>query len=212
MKRIFRWAFLVFFIASSLPAKGYQIGIKEPQLVNLPEGYRQVIFNFFTGYYKNTVPYREGLSYDYTVQPFLSSIAGSYNLCLDVYEKNSLKEIICFSAPDGEKLADRLYRLPEKTELFKLKRQINTKPAYLKVYAPVKNFEKKLKVISRNGDLLVDYKKALNFNGQKGEGIVIKNGIINIDTVILKSPDASHLFEKLLDGYRIKGILIIKTD
>ncbi|WP_457626856.1 hypothetical protein [Persephonella sp.] len=204
--------YLIFFVVLLfLPVKGAEIGIKNPSLRNLPSQYRIVILNFFLGNYKNTEKYSRKKEYLYTVKPFLSSIAGSYNMCLDIFHKNSLKEVICFSAEDGEGLSERLFNLPEKTDIFSLSKKPHRKEVYLKVLTVSKKFDRKLKVTSRNGDILVGYTDAEEFKGQEVEHITVGNGIINIDTVILDNREASRLFEYILNGYRIKGILIIKT-
>jgi len=193
-----------------LPVKGTEIGVKNPSLRNLPSQYKSVILNFFLQHYKNTQKYSRKKEYPFIIKPFLSSIAGSYNMCLDIFEKNSLKRVVCFSASDGEKLYEKLILLPEKIKIFKLKRKPPGKNIYLKIFTLSKNFDKKLKITSRNGDILVGYTDAEEFKGQQVDHITVGNSIINIDTVILDNREASQLFEYILKGYRIKGILITK--
>jgi len=209
MKKLPCLIFVILFLF--LPVWGTEIGIKNPSLRNLPAQYRTVFLNFMLEYYENTEKYSRKKTYKYVIRPLLSSIAGSYSVCLDIFHKDNLKEIVCFSAQSGEKLSEKLLLLPEKVKIFKLKKKPPIKEVYLKVLTLSKNFEKKLKVTSRNGDTLVGYTSAEEFKKQPVNHITAGKGIINIDTVILDNIEAAKLFEYILKGYRIKGILIIKT-
>jgi len=65
-------------------------------------------------------------------------------------------------------------------------------------------------ITSQNGDILINYTEAKEFEGEDVEHITVGNALINIDTVILNSAEASKIFDYILRGYRFKGILIIK--
>lgn len=205
-----RYVIITFFILFyfSLAA---DIGIKNPTLKNLPAKYKPVFLNFFLDSFYNTEKYSKKKSYKYTIKPIISSVAGTYNFCLDIYEQERLKRVYCFSATDGEDLSDRLLEIHKKIDFLEPKKEIRKKYLYLKILAVSKRFESLLKVVSHNGDLLVSYKRAQPFSEKYPEHLTVANAVINIDTVILNDTEATKLLDYLLDGYRFKGILIIKT-
>ncbi|WP_457639323.1 hypothetical protein [Persephonella sp.] len=205
-------ALFFFILLVFISAYGEPIGVKKPSVRNLPSEYRAVFLNFFLKHYANTQQYTEGKKYSYVVKPYISSIAGTYSLCLDIYKNGKeISEIVCLSAEDAEDLSDKLFNLPEKIDFLQLNKKPETKEVFLKILTISKKFEKKLKVSSRNGDTLVNYRNAQPFKGQNVEHITVGEGIINIDILILKNREAARLLGYILNGYRIKGILIIKT-
>ncbi len=187
-----------------------EIGIKRPALRNLPSEYSSIFHTFLIDNFKNTEKFSPKKRYSYIIKPYLSSIAGSYNLCFDVYRENNIYRITCFSSKDAQDLSKKIDALPEKIKFLSIRKKTK-KNVYLKVLTFSKSFSKQLKVTSQNGDILINYTKAKEFKGENVEHITVGNALINIDTVILNSAEASKVFDYILRGYRFKGILIIKT-
>lgn len=206
MKRIFLLFFLLFFYAY-----GQEIAIKIPVTRNLPENYKKVFLDFFINNFEGFQKYNPDKKTEYVVKPYISSIAGSYNLCMDIFKDQKLTHIVCVSAESGEQLADKIiFQLPKKINFLHLKKEIPERKVNIQLTTSSESYGKEIKVVSHNGDTLVDYKKVipsstettLNFN----------KVIINIDTALLDNGQAAKLMEYLLKGYRIKGILIKKTE
>ncbi len=193
-----------------IQASAGEIGIKKPVLRNLPSGYTSIFHAFLIDNFENTERFSPKKRYSYTIKPYLSSIAGSYNLCFDVYKENNIYRILCFSSKDAQDLSRKIDALPEKIKLLSLRKKTE-KYVYLKVLTFSKSFSSKLKVTSQNGDILINYTKAKEFKGENVEHITVGNALINVDTVILNSAEASKVFDYILRGYRFRGILIIKT-
>ncbi|SNZ09558.1 hypothetical protein SAMN06265182_1566 [Persephonella hydrogeniphila] len=190
---------------------GGEIGVKSPVMRNLPKEYRGIFQTFFVENFDNAEKFKKGKRYLYELKPYLSSVAGNYNLCLDIYKNEKLFKMLCFSASDGQDLSDKIFKISEEIDFLKIKNKPVKKSIYLKVLTISKKFEKRLKVTSPNGDILIDYLPAQKFKGQNFEHITVGNAIINIDTVLLNTAEASKVFDYLLKGYRFKGILIIKS-
>jgi len=203
---IYIFGLLFFFI---LEASAGEIGIKKPALRNLPSEYSSIFHTFLIDNFKNTEKFSHKKSYSHIIKPYLSSIAGSYNLCFDIYKKDHIYRIVCFSSKDAQSLSQKIDTLPEKIKIFSLRKKTQ-KYVYLKVLTFSKSFSKELKVTSQNGDILINYTEAKEFEGEDVEHITVGNALINIDTVILNSAEASKIFDYILRGYRFKGILIIK--
>ncbi|WP_457635102.1 hypothetical protein [Persephonella sp.] len=187
-----------------------EIGIKKPVLRNLPSEYSPIFHTFLIDNFENTEKFNSKKKYPYTVKPYLSSIAGNYNLCLDIYKNRNIDRIICFSSKDAQDLSRKIDALPEKIKLLSPIKKTE-KYVYLKVLTFSKKFSSKLKVTSQNGDILINYTSAKEFKGENVEHITVGNALINIDTVILNGAESSKVFDYILRGYRFKGILIIKT-
>jgi len=202
-KKIF--IFLLFF---SVSYSG-EIGIYKPELKNLPKEYSPVFLSFLLNSFYNVESFKEENRYQYTIKPTFSSIGGSYNVCFDVYKNSKIIKVVCSSAENGEHLLEKLLYLAHKTDILKSKVQFEKKESYLKVLTFSKRFENQMKVVSHNGDKLIDYTTAKKFKGQQVPHITVGNAIINIDTVILNGAESSKILEYLLSGYKFKGILII---
>ena len=187
-----------------------EVGIKKPVLRNLPSEYSSILHTFLVDNFKNTEKFSSKKRYSYIIKPYLSSIAGSYNLCFDIYKEKNIYRIICFSSKDAQELSQKIDTMPEKIKILTTRKKTK-KYVYLKVLTFSKSFSKELKVTSQNGDILINYTKAKEFKGENVEHITVGNALINIDTVILNSAEASKVFDYILRGYRFKGILIIKT-
>jgi len=185
------------------------IGIKTPTLRNLPYEYKNSLINFFITAFSDIEKYNPEKKYSYVIKPFFSSIAGSYNLCLDIYSGNNIIQVMCISASDCQALADKFYLIPKKINFLKFKSKPIIKNSILKILTSSKKFEEKLKVVSRNGDTLINYIeiKKPEINGKNQ--LTVGKSIINIDTVILNNLDANRLFEKILQGYRFREIIIL---
>ena len=202
-KQIF--ATLLFFSISY----GGSIGIYKPEIRNLPKEYSSIFLGFLLNNFHNVELFNKKNSYLYIIKPLLSSIGGNYNICFDIYKKDKILKVLCGSAENGEQLFEKLLHLTYRTGILKQKKQFEKKQIYLKVLTYSKNFENKMKVVSRNGDTLLKYTATEKFKGQQVPHITVGNGIINIDTIILTGAEASKVLEYLLNGYRFKGILII---
>ncbi|MBK3333003.1 hypothetical protein GWK41_07970 [Persephonella atlantica] len=202
-----RYIFIFFMILSL--SYGGEVGIYRPVVKNLPGEYSSVFLSFFLNNFSNVEMYSKKSSYRYTVKPIFSSIGGNYNICLDIYRNNNLTKVLCSSAESGKQLFEKLIYLTKKTGIFRSKKQFRRKQIYLKLLTNSRQFEKKMKVVSHNGDILINYIEAKKFKGQQFPHITAGNGIINIDTVILDSAEASKVLEYLLKGYSFIGILII---
>ncbi|WP_457625478.1 hypothetical protein [Persephonella sp.] len=198
---------LSFFIFSF----GAEVGIKKPLLRNLPKEYRNIFQTFIVEHFDNTEKFNKKKRYSYVIKPYLSSVAGNYNVCFDIFKDKKPVRVLCFSAEDAQELSDKIFKISEKVDFLKLKNIPVKKDIFLKVLTRSKRFEKKLKVTSPNGDVLIGYIPAQKFKGQSFKHITVGNAIINIDTVLLNNAEASKVFDYVLSGYRFKGILIIKT-
>ncbi|WP_456464019.1 hypothetical protein [Persephonella sp.] len=193
-----------------LQSSAGEIGIKKPVLKNLPSEYISVFYAFLVDNFENAERFTPKKNYFYTIKPYLSSIAGSYNLCLDIYKNRNINRIICFSSKDAQDLSRKIDALPEKIKFLSPIKKTE-KYVYLKVLTFSKSFSSELKVTSQNGDILINYIQAKEFKGENVEHITVGNALINIDTVILNGAESSKIFDYILRGYRFKGILIIKT-
>ncbi|WP_297455349.1 hypothetical protein [Persephonella sp.] len=206
MKKVFLLFFVLVFYSY-----GQEIAIKTPVIRNLPDNYKKVFLDFFIKNFDGVQKYSPDKKAKYIIRPYISSIAGSYNLCIDIFKDQKLAHIVCISAENGEQLADKvIFLLPQKINFLHPKKEIPVKKVNLQLITPSDNYGEEIKVVSHNGDTIVDYKKVipssteptLNFN----------KVIINIDTALLDNKQAAKLMEYLLKGYRIKGILIIKNE
>ncbi len=204
---IYIFAILFFW---ALQVSAGEIGIKKPVLRNLPSEYSSIFHTFLVDNFENTEKFTSKKSYPYTIKPYLSSIAGSYNLCFDIYKNKDIYRIICFSSKDAQDLSQKIDNLPEKIKFLSIRKKTE-KHVYLKELTFSKRFSSILKVTSQNGDILINYTQAKEFKGEDVEHITVGNALINIDTIILNSAEASKVFDYILRGYRFKGILIIKT-
>ncbi|WP_457640618.1 hypothetical protein [Persephonella sp.] len=187
------------------------IVVKKPVLKNLPRGYGLALLSFLEKHFENIKKYPTKESYQYLIQPIFSWVATSYNICFDIYRNDKLISIYCSTSFSGEELHDDIERVLRSIQIFKRKSEPELKEVYIKLIAKGNLKSDKLKIVSPKGDVLVDYKKARIFKEQKGEFITIGNAIINIDTAYIQNFEATKLLEHLLNNYRIKGILIIKT-
>ena len=204
---IYIFVILFFWI---LQVSAGEIGIKKPVLRNLPLEYSSIFHTFLVDNFKNTEKFSYKKRYSYIIKPYLSSIAGSYNLCFDIYREDNIYRILCFSSKDAQGLSRKIDTIPEKIKFLSLRKKTE-KYVYLKVLTFSKRFSSELKVTSQNGDILINYTRAKEFEGENVEHITVGNALVNIDTVILNSAEAAKVFDYILRGYRFKGILIIKT-
>ncbi|WP_029520560.1 hypothetical protein [Persephonella sp. IF05-L8] len=190
---------------------GQDIGIKTPVIRNLPENYKKIFLNFFINNFKNIQPYNPENKFDYIIKPYISSIAGSYNLCIDVFKAQKPIHIICISAESGEQLADKIINeIPKEIEILHLQKEIPIKRVNLQLESISPIHQKNIKITSHNGDTLIEYKEILS---PPAKAVISFNKvIINIDTALLNNKQAAKLMEYLLNGYRIQGILIKKSE
>ena len=206
MKKFFLLFFLLFFYAY-----GQEIAVKTPIIRNLPESYKEVFLDFFINNFDGVQKYSSDKKAKYIIKPYISSIAGSYNLCIDIFQAQKLAHIVCISAENGEQLADKtISQLTQKINFLHLKKEIPVKKVNLQLITSSDSYGKEIKVVSHNGDTLVDYKKVIPLSTETT--LNFDKVIINIDTALLDNKQAAKLMEYLLKGYRIKGILIKKTE
>lgn len=198
--------FLIFLIFFSF-SQGESIGLKKISIRNLPVEYKSIVKNFFVDNFKDIERSRKDKNYKIFFDLYIASVAGNYDLCIDVYKENKISRISCFSASNAEELADLLMeKIPEKLIFLKPKKKLKKKYTFLGLNTSEKINANKLKIISPNGDTLVDYKKIIL---NKAKNCIFLDSIdINIDTAMLDSKDAAKLLKLILYGYRIKGILI----
>ncbi|NPA13026.1 MAG: hypothetical protein GXO45_03455 [Aquificae bacterium] len=199
MKRVILLLLILWTFANAQP-----IGVKPPIIRNLPQGYRNVLLNFLVNNYEGLEVFKQGKGYQTVIQPVLSSITGSYNFCLDFIQDGKVKKIYCFSALDGESLAERLSTI----KILKRKKPIKRYSATLTVKTQLKTkiYGESLKVVSVNGDYLLGYKKVGKAD-RYGNSITVI-GSLNIDTVILSGKEGTKLFKALLEGYRFSKIQV----
>lgn len=190
LKRIFILVFLLFNFSF-----GESVKLENIYLENLPEGYKQVFREFL----------QKNFNLDNQAKDIFSihiSWAGLfYNVCFDYKFNNKTEKISCFTAKSGEDFYEKFF-----TFLDKFKK---TKPHIKYTFLPIKSIgkinTKKVRVVSEKRDVLVSYKK---YRVESKEPIVI--GTVNIDTINLNDENASNLLRFLLQGNKIKEILIIK--
>ncbi|WP_457621777.1 hypothetical protein [Persephonella sp.] len=200
--------FIIFFLFIFFNVNAETVAVKRPVVKNLPRNYAPILFSFFKEHFKNVVKYPTEKDYTYLIQPVISWIATSYNVCLNVYKKGKLVDIHCSVSFSAEELHDDLERLSLSTGILKRKKDQEPRQIYIKLIGKGNLQGKKLKIVSSKGDILLNYKKT----GDKFDGdfITISNAIINIDTAYIQSFEAAKLLEYLLNNYKVKGILIIK--
>ena len=206
MKKVFLLFFSVFFFSY-----GQDIAIKTPVVRNLPQSYKQIFLDFFINNFEGVQKYNPEKNFDYIMKPYISSIAGSYNLCIDILKAQKLAHIVCVSAESGEQLANKLISdIPKKINFLHLKREILIKKVNLRLTTSSHNYGKEIKISSHNGDTIVDYKKVIPSSAENT--LTFDKVIINIDTALLDNRQAAKLMDFVLKGYRIQGILIKKTE
>lgn len=174
---------------------GAGFNLKSIYLENLPEGYKKVFREFL----------EENFNLDEKSKDILSlhiSWTGlSYNVCFNFKYYDKTEKISCFTAKSGEDFYEKFFSFLKD---FK-KREPHIKKVSLPVKVIGKITTKKIRLVSEKRDVLVSYKT------YKADG---KNpfliGTINIDTVTLNDENALNLLRFLLEGNKIKEILIIK--
>ncbi|ACO04819.1 MAG TPA: hypothetical protein DEP48_08730 [Persephonella sp.] len=200
--------FILILLLAVTGANAETVAIKRPEVKNLPRGYSPVIFSFFEEHFKNVVKYPTEKDYTYLIQPVVSWIATSYNVCLNVYKKGKLVDIHCSVSFSAEDLHDDLEKLSISTGILEKKKDQKTKYIYIKLIGKGNLKGDRLKIVSSKGDILVDYKNLIE--KADGDFITVSNAVINIDTAYIQSFEAAKLLEYLLNNYKVKGILIIK--
>ena len=206
MRTFLKLIFLILIIFDIATAK--KLFIKNTQVKNLPKEYIDVFDKFLLENLENAYLYESLQNDGYIVVPYLSWIGISYNVCFDVYHKNYLVQMECFSPISGEDIVQDLYHLEKNITLFKFKK-IKKKEAVLKFRVGTKPIVERLKIISPKGDILVSYVPIV-FKSSDENTVDFGAGNLNLDTLILNYQQSKKLFELLLNNYKIKEILIIK--
>ncbi|WP_456402062.1 hypothetical protein [Persephonella sp.] len=191
-------------------SKAEYIAVKRPEIKNLPRGYAPVFFSFFETHFENVVRFPSDRKISYIIQPTITWVATSYNICLNIYKGAKLIDVFCTVSFSGEELHDDLERLSLKTGILKRKDDKKTEYFYIKLIGRGEIRSDKIKIVSSKGDVLVNYKEIIN-NTTVSNIITIPHTLINLDTAYIQNFEASKLLEHLLNNKKIKGILIIKT-
>ncbi len=182
--------------------------IKDTKVKNLPKEYIEVFSEFLLKTLENAYPYDYYNSTGYILVPYLSWIGISYNTCFDVYQKDYLVSMGCFSSISGQDIIQDISILEKKFTFLKFKKK-EKKEIALKFKITTKPIVERLKIISPKGDILVSYVPIV-YKSSNDNIIDLGTGNLNLDTLILNYSQSKKLFEMLLNNYKVKEILIIK--
>ncbi len=202
--------FLLLLLLSFSFSFGENIGIKEAVVRNLPEEYKRVFTQFLTKNIQNSEYFDSKKEYSLIIQPFLSWIGISYTICFDIYEGKRIAYMGCVTANSGEELYESIKSFENNYSFLKIK---NLPERQFKINLltkhNIKNI-KKVKITSQKGDNLVDYKKVIISKELIEKGEIFKNVIVHLNTVVLSNKQAGMLFQKLLNNFKVKDILLIE--
>ncbi len=174
---------------------GADFNLKSIYLENLPEGYKKVFREFLEKNFNLDKKSKDTLSLH------ISWTGLSYNVCFNFKYYDKTEKISCFTAKSGEDFYEKFFSFLKD---FKRK-EPHTKQVSLPIKVIGKVTTKKIRLVSEKRDVLVSYK---TYRIDDKNPFLI--GTINIDTVNLNDENALKLLKFLLEGNKIKEILIIK--
>ncbi len=190
LKKIYLLLFLLIYFSY-----GDSIKLEKIYLENLPEGYKNVFRDFLIKNFNIDEKSKN------IVFLHISWTGLSYNVCFNFKFFDKTEKISCFSAKSGEDFYEKVFSLLKDLK----KREPHIKFVSLPVKIIGNVTTKKIRLVSEKRDILVSYK---SYRKSNKKPFVI--GTINIDTVNLNNEHASKLLRFLLQGNKIKEILIIK--